>query len=336
MNELDLLKVLWVEDENLPYIEEAEQYDLYLCQYRCWDDAKKELEEKYDQYSAIILDAKCKFHVDSADNAVKFLGEALKDIASLAENKKRTIPWFVLTGGDASEVSDSINDDRLRWDNDWTISTNKVYYSKNIDREILFSRIKAIAKKSPRLQIQEIYKNVFDAIEECEIDNEGLNALEDLLIPIHFQNEIRESDFSNKFVQARMVLEYIFRSMSKHGLLPEFGKKVILQWSSLILCGKPALDANGETIIQSHKRILPEVLASLVKNMVVIIPIFCHSEDDSYEGKSKKDYLRYAESSTYLLKSFTMQLCDLILWYRNYLHEHKDIVENEANWSKRI
>lgn len=51
---------------------------------------------------------------------------------------------------------------------------------------MLYKRIKVHARKSPRLQIQKMYKDVFDAIEECGIDDMGYNALEDLLIPIHF------------------------------------------------------------------------------------------------------------------------------------------------------
>lgn len=38
------------------------------------------------------------------------------------------------------------------------------------------------------------------------------------------------------------------------------------------------------------------------------------------------------ENSTFLLKSFTLQFCDLILWYRNYLREHPDKEENAKNW----
>lgn len=45
------------------------------------------MEEDFDRWSAIILDAKCKQHKDSADNAIKFLGEALKDISKLSERK---------------------------------------------------------------------------------------------------------------------------------------------------------------------------------------------------------------------------------------------------------
>ena len=148
-----------------------------------------------------------------------------------------------MTGGDAEEVSDSINDDRMKWDADWTNSTHKEYYSKNVDNEMLYQRIKVHARKSPRLQIQKMYKDVFDAIEECGIDDMGYNALEDLLIPIHFPDTIKSKDYNDKFEKAREVLEYVFRSMAIHGLLPDWGKQVNFTWSSIILSGKNATNS---------------------------------------------------------------------------------------------
>lgn len=333
----NLVQVLWVEDDpeliqpfRLPM--DAANYGLQLVSYPCWDDAKVALENEFDRWSAIILDAKCKYHRDSKDNAVKFLGEALKDISKICESKKRTIPWYVLTGGAETEVADSINDERLKWDADWTNSKNRTYYSKNTDTEDLFHRIKYHAHKSPRIQIQEFYRIVFEAIEECGIDDEAYNALEDLLVPIHFPDIIDDKDYNDKFEKAREILEYIFRSMSEHGLLPDWGKQINLQWSSCILAGKPALNKKGVTVIQSNKRILPEAMAKMVKTMVNVIPPFCHSDGGNEEGVSKKKYMQYVSSSTFLLRSFTLQLCDFILWYSNYLREHPDEELNALEW----
>ena len=103
MKTYDLIQVLWVEEDPMvteSYPLKAESEGLELVPYSCWDDAKKALEEDYDRWSAIILDAKCKQHRDSADNAIKFLGEALKDISKLSEKKSRILPWYILTGGD--------------------------------------------------------------------------------------------------------------------------------------------------------------------------------------------------------------------------------------------
>ena len=334
MKAYDLIQVLWVEDD--PKVTElyplkAEDFGLELVPYPYWDDAKVALENEYDRWSAIILDARCKHHRDSADNAVVFLREALKDISVLSEKKGRIIPWYVLTGGDESEVSDSINDERLKWDEDWTKKSNKKYYSKNIDNEMLYNRIKAHANKSPRIQIQEMYRNVFEAIEKCGIDDNGYNALEDLLVPIHFSKEIKDDDYNDKYEKAREVLEYIFRSMSVHGMLPEWGKQVNFRGSSCILAGMPA-KRNEEIDIESKEQILPPVLTKVMKEMVEIIPAFCHSDNQADGEVKKQAYLHSVDDSPYLLRSFTLQFCDIILWYRNYLKAHSNVEENKMKW----
>lgn len=339
MKHYDLIQVLWVEDD--PVVTEtfplkAENFGLDLVPFPCWDDAKEALENDYDRWSAIILDAKCKHHRDSADSAVVFLREALKDISVMAATRGRTIPWYVLTGGDTTEVSDSINDERLKWDKDWTDSTNKKYYSKNTDTEMLYNRIQYHAQVSPRLQIQKMYRNVFEAIEDCKIDDEAYNALEDLLVPIHFPGEIEASDYNDKFKKARVVLEYVFRSMIENGMLPEWGKHMNTRWSSCILAGKSATKyvKGGEDIIvvESKEAILPAALNDILRAMVNILPADVHSKSGDANAVNIPDYIKSVDGSTCLLNSFALQLCDLILWYRNYLRNHSDKEQNESKW----
>lgn len=340
MKAYDLIQVLWVEDDpkvTETYPLKAESFDLELVSFPCWDDAKAALESDYDRWSAIILDAKCKHHRDSKDSAVVFLREALKDISVLSEKNGHIIPWYVLTGGDESEVSDSINDERMQWDKDWTDSENKKYYSKNVDNEKLFRRIRYHAYKSPRIQIQEMYRHVFEAVEECGIDDNGYNALEDLLVPIHFPKDIKDKDYNNKFEKAREVLEYIFQSMAPHGILPDWDKKVNFQWSSCLLSGMSATrkDEKGNelVVIECKKQILSPVLKEMLRGMSIIIPPFCHSDKIGEMSKIRKEeYLNSVDDSTFLLKSLTFQICDFILWYRNYLQENGDYEHNAANW----
>ncbi len=340
MKQYDFIQVLWVEDDPMvteAYPDEAEVYGLQLVPYPCWDDAKMALENEYDRWSAIILDAKCKFHKDSADNAVVFLREALKDISVTAKEKHRTIPWYVLSGGDIGEISDSINEDRLKWDDDWTKSKNKTFYSKNTDREDLFHRINIHANKSPRLQIQEMYHNVFDVIEECGIGDNAYNALEDLLIPIHFSDVITDEDYNGRFKNVRTIYEYLFKSMGDKGILPDWGKKVNAQWSSCLLAGIDAKNNSEIVKYKSNSPILPKILQGCLREIVNVVPKMLHAEDEdtnSNEERKGTEYLRMVDNSTFLLKSYTFQLCDLILWYRNYLKDHKDKNANMKNWEK--
>ena len=85
-------------------------------------------------------------------------------------------------------------------------------------------------------------------------------------------------------------------------------------------------------IVKSRARILPKELSRIMKVMVNIIPPFCHSDSGIEDNVRKKEYMTSVENSTFLLKSFTLQFCDLILWYHNYLREHPDKEENAKNW----
>ena len=339
----DLIQVLWVEDD--PQViktypdEAAEIHGLQLVNYPCWDKARVALEKDYDRWSAIILDAKCRFHSDSADNAIVFLREALRDISVIAERKHRVIPWFILSGGAETEITDSINEERLKWDEDWTQSSNKTFYSKNTDREILFQRVRAKANISPRLQIQEKYKNVFDAMEKSEIDDEAINALEDLLIPIHFPETASDNEYNNRFAKARIIIEYILRSMSKWGILPDCGERINLQGSSCFLDydkEKEKYLKGKDGTYKAKQAILPKILAGCLKEMVNTIPTSVHSSDktDTKNKRNLHDYLPSVNNSPYLLRSYCFQICDLILWYHNYLKEHNNKKENSKNWEK--
>ncbi len=335
----NLIQVLWVEDDpnvTESYPLEAENEGLQLVAYPCWVEAKEALEKDYDKWSAIILDAKCKFHRDSKDSAIVFLREALKDISVIATEKHRVIPWFVLSGGAEIEISDSINEERLKWDEDWTRSSNKTFYSKNTDREILFQRIRAKANISPRLQIQERYKNVFDAMTKCCIEDEAINAMEDLLISIHSPNSTTEKDHKGLYAKARITLESTMKSMSIWGILPDWGNNINLQWSCVLLDGMEAKNKYDKIFYKSKMPIIPKILASCLKEMVNTIPTILHSNDkiDVTEKRILPEYLPLVDYSPYLLSSYTFQICDLILWYRNYLKEHNNKEENSKNWEK--
>lgn len=329
MKHYDLIQVLWVEDDKSiieTYIERAEDFGLELSPRCCWDDAKDALENDYDRWSAIILDGMCKRHKNSADNAIEFLREALKDISVLAEKKGRVIPWYVLTGGAPEQVSDSINDERLKWDREWTASSGRKFYSKNTDTGVLYTRIKNVAQESARLQIQMTHHAVFEAIEECGIDKEASIILENLLIPVHFPNDVLATNYNKQFNEARKCLEHIFKSMSCYGILPNWGGEVNINWSCCILGGQDCKMKNNNNLIVKNNNTnwRKSFHAQLFWNLATTL------NSASHPGFER--YLKSVNNSTYLLKSIALQLCDAILWYQNYLRGHNNIQENSRNW----
>ena len=59
---------------------------------------------------------------------------------------------------------------------------------------------------------------------------------------------------------------------------------------------------------------------------------FAISDNKEEKDVKKEEYLCKVDNSTLLLKSFAFQICDLILWYRNYLKDNGNVVENATNW----
>ena len=343
MKAYDLIQVLWVEDDpkvTETYPVKAENFGLKLVLHSCWDDAKLALENDYDRWSAIILDAKCKHHHNSADNAVKFLGEALADIRGLSKEKGRIIPWYVLTGGDESEVSDSINDDRLNWDKEWTDKENKTYYSKNGDDVKLYDRIREHAKQTPRIQISGMYRNAFRQLSLLneEICGYVYTVLEAMHYP-HLHQNFTPNLFYNPM---RKALEYVFRTMQEHGIIPDAffsNGKVNLNQCFMFLIGKDA-EHIGYRYGNPGERIAPRHIQDMMSLIINLGNFSSHSIIENHEtelsDEEMQKYDNYMKEiggdSKMLIFSIALQFCEIVQWMKHYIERNKDKEKNLQKW----
>ena len=334
------LQVLWVEDDpdvTLTYPLEAVKYGLQLVSFPCWDDAKAVLERDYNRWSAIILDAKCRQHRESEDNAVRFLGEALKDIASLSEKKRRIIPWYVLTGGAETEVSNSITDDRNKWDADWT---KKKYYSKNVDNESLYTRIRDHANKSPRIQIQEMYRDTYNNL--SQLNPEVCDDILTILETMHFPDS--HPDFNPRYFYnpLRKALEYVFRSTQKVKIIPDDffkGGIVNINQCFLFLIGKPA-----DKLGYKHKDggITPRHIQDMMSLIINLGNANSHSVVPSHATELSEEEIHNFDNhikairgnSKLLVFSIALQFCEILQWTNNYIKEHPNKDENMKQWMR--
>lgn len=323
-----LIDVLWVEDNvniHEEYKLEAEDHNLHLYPYTSWESAEKALIEDYDKWSAIILDAKCKFRDSDVDKADRFLTRVQTILFSMYMKKKRIVPYFVLSAGtaDMGDLDCLIVKESMTWDASWP----KSYYSKNTERGILFDRIREKHSKSHALQIKEvIYKNVFEAIEALKIDRYVSESLLSLLRPLHFQTELDEH-YVDRMSRCRTSLEWIFRSMILNKMLPEtlLGSEkrngVNLTWSQFMLEGtrSPINDPTNKLIYESE-RVLPQVLVSNIKSIIYNVGADIHTEAEQEKWfKDVSTFIRGIGNSPCLIQSMALQLCDLILWYKSYI-----------------
>lgn len=332
----DLIQVLWVEDDPIvtkTYPGKAETFGLQLVPFPCWDDAKTELDNDYDRWSAIILDAKCKQHRESADNAIKFLGEALKDIATISKEKGRIIPWYVLTGGAESEVSDSITDDRLKWDADWTKAYNKNYYSKNVDNEMLFRRIRHYASISPRIQIQEMYREYYEQL--SGLNSDVCSDIMSILEAMHFPKDYPNFNSRHFFNPLRKALEYIFRAMKTVDLIPNvfFNRgNVNLNQCFMFVCG---MDAEKMGYRHGDGGFAPRHIQYMMSLILNLGNAYSHSSatlTDKEIQNYEKHILEIGGNTKLMIFSMALQYCEILRWANTYIKEHQDKEVNREKW----
>ncbi len=130
------------------------------------------------------------------------------------------------------------------------------------------------------------------------------------------------------------MVEYIFQSMASNGILPDWGDMVNLRYSSLLLAGKKAKKGNT-IIVESKKRVIPVTLENMMKTMMDISNAAVHSKSKNKQKVNLPEYLSCVDHSPFLLKSFALQLCDIVLWYKNYLRDHPNKEENALGWEKK-
>lgn len=326
----NLVKVLWVENDPEvidAYPDEAFEYGLELIPFTNWDEAEIELKKGLNKYSAIILDAKCCLHPDSADNAAIFLINVTNAITRMC-NGKNFIPWFVLSGQAEDNIKDLIPESRKSWDGDWP----KSFYDKNVDREMLYHRILNYARehKTASMKVHEMYKEVFNAIDDLKLHDDVDNYLSDILIEMHF-SELDEKNLNDNYNKVRLCIEYIYRRMIEFGMLPP-QEKINLKWSNCILSGKECLKGKIK-VAEGLIPIFPKILQDNVIHMIHTAGSALHTEDEEDENtKHLREYLESVGNSSYLIKSYALQICDIILWLNKFIQNNPDKELNSNNW----
>lgn len=361
------IQVLWVENDpkiTASYPREADMVaGIELKPFPTWEDAEEALAADYDNWDAIILDAKCVYKRGEADKATRFLMNAFDRIKTLASTKHRTLPWYVLSGQGEDDIRDLIPESN-EWDADWERISNRRFYSKNgivkiggedkQERQVLFNRIKTqVYHYNPELQIEyDLYPDVFTVLDLRGLAGTVGYHLMRLLKPIHF-GCTRNSEYNLQYVDLRKSLEYMFRHMVDMGILPTCilskGKKdgVNLSWSSLFLGGTQPEDyanANGDegkfwkkVIRNVETPLLPKPLADWLKSAILQAGGAVHTTTNEEEfGRNLDKYLAKVNGSPYMLRSLVMGLCDFILWYDSFLKENPDKEMNAINfWTNR-
>ena len=369
------IQVLWVEDNvsiHDSFTLRAENFNIQLVPVECWEEAEPLLENDYQRWQAIILDAKCKYKKTDKDDPKTFLSHALDRIKDMSYRKGHTIPWYVLSGQAEDDIRDLIPPSRLDWDADWDSTVNRPYYdkSKSIawggkdengndktleEYKVLFHRIRAhVLNSNVALSLRvDLYPEVFKAIDDLKLPGEVEQYIVDLLGPIHFKGT-KDNDYNHRYSDVRKLLEHIFRDMIERGILPtayrgsKKKKEINLSWSCEYL-GKENKDfAEGNSsypgiehydkkkqlkIRRNIGPLLPIQLADMLKITVFQCGGAVHTSESEAEIQLNLDkYLPHVNQSPCMLRAISLAMADFIVWYRNYAQSHNDAERNALDW----
>lgn len=303
--------ILWIDDEHETLTGtkgRAKRNGINLIPFKSLNSGMDELERNYPFYDGVLLDAKFFENEDDVQGTEDTYNVHRAKERLLQIKKKFEV--FVLTG-----QAEAYEDKTFK-----KAFTN--IYKKGSDEEIdrMFSDIRIAAAKQEDTQIRHNYKRVFDVCTEKYI---GEFAGQDILNLLKVKDE---TNIDNYFNAIRKVIEDLFIAFNKFNLLPaEFvAHGVALNESSKFLAGKGAdgtlfSEKGYQHFEETH---LPKQIASYLRSILSITQAGSHrSEIDNYVKTIR---------TTYLLKSLSFQLLDVLIWFKMYV----DSNPKKENWIK--
>ncbi|WP_367755833.1 hypothetical protein [Flavobacterium sp. WC2430] len=284
------------------------------------------------EYQAVILDAtgykKSDIDEEKQSNtglfySLKFLSELLGD---------RIIPWFIYTGAQRNLTNQEFMEPILEYQNNIKFGRIEFdYYTKTLhEKELIQDIIKEIDNlEQTKIEIQ--HRQVFQIAKKINVPSEDINHLVTIIKSI--QSNGSDLEPSLYFTQLRKYVEYVFRDAVKYNILHEncIGKdgKLNLTDSSLFLAGEPTKHCKPNNV-RCSKTHFSKLMADNIKNLLFITGAASHTSDvDPAKNMDYQDY-RAQIKTPYLLYQLTFTVCDLLVWYQNYLIANSNMEANES------
>lgn len=283
------------------------------------------------EFQAIILDAfgfkKSESDEDKMTNSGLYY--SLKTLSELKSD--RVIPWFVYTGHPKNLSDEDFLEKIAVYQEDYKFGRPELcYYTKTLHEKELLQDIKTEIDNLENSQIQLQHKHVFQIAKKINVPHEDINNLVNIFKSIQsYVNDIKPSLY---FTQLRKYIEYVFRDAAKYNILHEkcINEKgqVNLGESSLFLAGENIKRLN----VRCNKTHFSKIMAENIKNLIFITGAASHTSDvDPAENMHYQEYRKSIETP-YLLYQLTFVVCDLFVWYDNYIKDNNDISINKSFW----
>ena len=313
--------VLWIDDQwdTLDgFIEKAATvYNLSITPYRTSKAGIEAIRSDLDKWDAVILDAK---GLDESENeATDVIG--LRKAKDFLLSLSKPIPYFIYTG-----QTDYLSSEFFK-------SAFGDFYSKYDGyNKILKAVVDAIEKKVENQTIHN-YQDLFSSLESLGISEYTKDTFLDILLPLHYKEKEEGFRPVHHYTQLRKVIEYLFRECHRVGLVPDacISNGIInLNQCSLYLAGKNPEKINlryGE----EGDRIIPKHIERIIRSVLELGNTCSHSVELEDEDKEKIEELFRSFKSNYLIYGLTLQLCEAVVWFANYIANHNDKEENLNN-----
>lgn len=284
------------------------------------------------EFQAVILDAfgfkKSDTDEDKMTNSGLYY--SLKTLSELKSS--RVIPWFVYTGHPKNLSDEDFLEKISVYQEDYKFGrTELCYYTKTLHEKELLQDVKTEIDNLENSQIQLQHKHVFQIANKINVPHEDINNLVNIFKSIQtYANDLEPSLY---FTQLRMYIEYVFRDAAKYNILHEkcINEKgqVNLAESSLFLAGENTKRLN----VRCTKAHFSKIMAENIKNLIFITGAASHTSD--VDPAENMDYQEYRKSvkTPYLLYQLTFVVCDLLVWYDNYIKENNDSSINKSFWN---
>lgn len=349
-----IYKVLWVDDQNLDEDNEltdfyegwqlkAGNYNIELVPFDNWEDAEESLKKDFDEYSAIILDANCKIHKEDIEQE-EFITAILPSLSIIFGAKQRVLPWYLLSAGTMSNFDQIVSGARYqhsKHEEEW----GNMLYLKDADENNdqspskLFENIVRVAKDLATNVVLYRHYDTFSYLGYGKtIDARARKLMLRMLSALYYPEENIKYEYAGN--PLRKVLEHLFWTALKHGLLPEEcteeekGKKrIAVQLASLFMAGanvkfkkdgKDGIVRWGKAPTSKNandgESIFTQDIATIVNN----IRIF--TNEDSHTSEDEPWYIEEERKDIFF--GFVLQMCHVIRWFGQYVEAHNDPTEN--------
>ena len=317
-----MYNVLWLDDEpeKMSYFEEVskEDYSLKLEVYKTRKRGIDALKNNIEHWDAVLLDARMFYESEDEALSLKGLNEVIRNLDSIALRKK--IPYFIFTG----------QPDLVK-NTDFEDSFGAFYYKGDQSEwNRLWEDMLSAIKSTKENQIKAKYQDVFEALSAMNLPRETESIILDILLPLHYPDEYPSFKSVHHYTQLRKEVEYLFRAFHHVGLVPDQcipDGKVNLNQCSIYLSGKPTEHA-GVQYGDGGDRVVPEYIEKIIKSILEFGNINSHTVDLEKADEDRIAEIFSGVRSNYLIFGLTLQLCEAIVWAKNYIAQNSDKEKN--------